>query len=137
MSIRSREKRVVGAGKGVSRGSRIEGISPANGDYSTGARLVAAQRKEKQDMARIAKQRRSEIMEANSSPEKKAAQKARNEDVKNRLRREFIAAKIAKERPDYESMDEMMQGYIPVDRELAKARLAVRVHDLYKKKNGK
>lgn len=139
MKPRKREKRIVPSGKGVYKTDKIEDQAPASNDEQRGraAKLSAEYRKALQEMGAHAKRRYDAIQNAKSSPENYAKQKKKNDDIERWMRNEVSYSRVINEVPDFESMEEVMQDYLPIDDELAGAYRRERIRQAYRKKNSK
>ena len=133
--MRPREKRISSNSKGVKLNGSVGGPR-AGGDDSLEAAYVVANSGpptvRQQKAARLKAQR---IREANATPEAKAKQKERNDQIKARLRFEMMNAKRNPQDFDMGSMLDWAYDYIPVDDEQKNEYAKMRIRRAYRNKN--
>lgn len=130
---RSREKKYSNNSKGIKLTGKVGGEKVNNTGSGGVQQAAAAKDKERRisNMKRdLAKQR-----EIKADPEKTAAQKKINEEVDRKIQVESNLSRITKEAPDYATMSDYAQDYVPLDDSIGKAINRGRIQSAYRKRN--
>lgn len=130
--MRAREKRIVADGKGVERRG-LAGTGRVG--YENGIDAVVNDRRPTSRDMEAARRKAQKIREANSSPEKQAEQKKKNEQIKARLRFEMMNARKKPQDYDRGAMLDWANEYIPVDDEQQKEYTRMRIRNAFRKRS--